>query len=132
MDLSKQNTVSRAPKISGIVLIPFIVLGWLLNQTTWQSLSLPTSTRRRCYDSSFYSRMMSKAEHRAESIRGCDTPGLSLSQTVLDVGCGSGILSFFAIQAGAKKVYAVEASSVAKYAQVLFPAVHFLFTSVKV
>ncbi|XP_037707047.1 histone-arginine methyltransferase CARM1-like isoform X2 [Choloepus didactylus] len=40
-------------------------------------------------------------------------------KVVLDVGCGSGILSFFAVQAGARRVYAVEASSVAQYAQIL-------------
>lgn len=43
-------------------------------------------------------------------------------KTILDVGAGSGILSFFALQAGANKVYAIEASNMANFAQQLVHA----------
>lgn len=46
-------------------------------------------------------------------------------KVILDVGAGSGILSFFALQAGARKVYAVEASSMAKHAQLLVQSNNF-------
>jgi type I protein arginine methyltransferase len=38
-------------------------------------------------------------------------------QVVLDVGAGSGVLAIFAAKAGAKRVYAVEATDMAKFAR---------------
>ncbi|XP_073304200.1 probable histone-arginine methyltransferase 1.3 [Primulina huaijiensis] len=42
-----------------------------------------------------------------------------VDRVVVDVGAGSGILSLFAAQAGAKHVYAIEASDMAEYARKL-------------
>jgi protein arginine N-methyltransferase 1 len=39
------------------------------------------------------------------------------NKIILDVGCGTGILSMFAVQAGAKHVYAVDCSSIIHHAK---------------
>jgi predicted O-methyltransferase YrrM len=43
-------------------------------------------------------------------------------KVVVDVGTGSGILAFFAAKAGARKVYAIEASDAAEHARKLLTA----------
>lgn len=43
-------------------------------------------------------------------------------KTVLDVGTGSGILAIWSAQAGARKVYAVEATKMSEHARALVKA----------
>jgi len=45
------------------------------------------------------------------------SPNLFREATVLDVGCGTGILSMFAARGGAKRVIAVDASDIVEKAE---------------
>ena len=47
------------------------------------------------------------------------TPTVFNDAIVLDVGCGTGILSMFAARSGAKRVYAVDASDIVKRARTI-------------
>jgi type I protein arginine methyltransferase len=57
---------------------------------------------------------MLKDEVRTLSYRNaiCNNPHLFKGKTVLDVGCGTGILCMFAAKAGAKKVIGVDMSNI--------------------
>lgn len=57
---------------------------------------------------------MLKDEQRTKSYRNAiiNNPHLFRDKYVLDVGCGTGILSMFASKAGAKHVYGIECSSI--------------------
>jgi type I protein arginine methyltransferase len=77
----------------------------------------------------YYSKLSSQMNMLIDKVRTnlyrdsiVNNPSNYKGKVVLDVGCGSGILSLFAAQAGAKKVYAVEASNMAQYAKRLVKA----------
>jgi len=53
------------------------------------------------------------------------SPELFKDAVVLDVGCGTGILSLFAARAGAKRVFAVDASDIAEKAEHIVKANNF-------
>jgi type I protein arginine methyltransferase len=62
---------------------------------------------------------MIKDFHRTETYRRAimNNKHLFKDKIVLDIGCGTGILSLFASKAGAKHVYGIDFASIATYAQ---------------
>jgi 2-polyprenyl-3-methyl-5-hydroxy-6-metoxy-1,4-benzoquinol methylase len=62
---------------------------------------------------------MIKDKMRTNSYRNAvlQNPQDFKDKVVLDVGCGTGILSIFCVEAGARKVYAVDASEIADHAR---------------
>jgi predicted RNA methylase len=62
---------------------------------------------------------MLQDEARVEAYRTA-LNSLSIDKVVIDVGAGTGILSLMAMDAGARCVYALEYSSIAKQAEIAF------------
>lgn len=64
---------------------------------------------------------MLKDSVRTDSYRNAiiNNPHLFKGKTVLDVGCGTGILCMFAAKAGAKKVVGVDMSNILDQAKII-------------
>ena len=73
----------------------------------------------RSYEDIAVHELMIKDAPRTEAYRKAieEDPTLLQGKVVMDIGAGTGILSLFAARAGARKVYAIEASSMAKVAR---------------
>ena len=83
------------------------------------SLPEPEQLREDSYFGSYsrpdIHRVMLQDRIRTDAYRDaiCQNPHLFTGKTVLDVGCGTGVLSIFAARAGAKQVFGVDNSNIA-------------------
>jgi 2-polyprenyl-3-methyl-5-hydroxy-6-metoxy-1,4-benzoquinol methylase len=64
-----------------------------------------------------FHRMLLQDSVRTNSFRKAIMKVVKKGDTVVDLGAGTGILSFFACQAGAKKIYAIEQGNIIKAAK---------------
>lgn len=73
------------------------------------------------YSSFYIHEEMIKDTIRTESYRRAieNNPEAFKDKVVLDIGCGTGILSIFAARAGAKHVYGLEFADIADFAEVI-------------